>query len=160
MSNQNQNPVLQAALNSQINTTCIANVFTSVIDFNQRVLHVLPRPLGLLSASEVDITAKCLREESDEFELAHDEGDFIGAVDALVDSIYFAIGGLYKLGLTAESIEQSILAVHSANMEKKLGINARRGDGSAADAVKPQGWVGPEERISAILDRQPEIKEV
>jgi predicted HAD superfamily Cof-like phosphohydrolase len=142
------------------NTTQIANVFTSVIDFNQRVLHVLPRPLGLLNEAETEITAKCLREESDEFEAAIAEGDFIGAVDALVDSIYFAIGGLYKLGLTAESIEQSIFAVHNANMEKKLGVNARRGDGSAADAVKPEGWVGPEERISVILDRQPVVNEV
>ncbi len=150
----NQNPVLQAALNSQINKTQRTNVFTSVIDFNQRVLHVLPRPLGLLNEAETGITIKCLDEEAREFGEAHEQGDLIGAIDALVDSIYFAIGGLYKMGLTAESIEACILEVHAANMEKKLGVNARRGDGSAADAVKPAGWVGPEERIALVLDKQ------
>jgi predicted HAD superfamily Cof-like phosphohydrolase len=43
-------------------------------------------------------------------------------------------------------------AVHEANMEKKLGVVAKRGDGSAADAVKPEGWIPPEGRIEAILD--------
>jgi hypothetical protein len=37
-------------------------------------------------------------------------------------------------------------------MEKKLGVNAKRGDGSAADAVKPEGWESPEHRIGAILE--------
>lgn len=134
--------------------TLSPTVFENIIEFNQRVLGVSPRPLGLLNLAEVEITVKCLNEEVVELELAHEEGDFIGAVDALVDNIYFAVGALYKLGLTGVSIEQCIKAVHAANMEKKLGVNERRGDGQAADAVKPEGWVGPEERISLILDLQ------
>ncbi len=125
-----------------------------VVEFNQRVLKIEPRRIGALPPAEYDITVKSLKEEVEEFQEAHVKGDIIGGIDALVDLMYFAVGALYKKGLTAESIVDCMTAVHEANMEKKLGVNARRGDGSAADAIKPEGWVAPEERIALILDHQ------
>lgn len=150
----NKNPVLSAALNSTVNENSIVGVVASIVHFNQVILNVAPRDLGLLNEAELKITCECLEEEVSELQDAHIESDFIGAVDALGDLIYFAVGAMYKLGLTAESIEASMLAIHQANMEKKLGVNARRGDGVVADAVKPEDWKGPEERISDILDLQ------
>ena len=123
-----------------------------VVDFNQRVLNIAQRPHGLLNPAELDISIKCLHEEIDEFKEAAEKGDFIGQVDASIDLQYFAMGVLYKLGLTPDQIVACSTAVHEANMEKKLGVNAKRGDGSAADAVKPEGWESPEHRIGAILE--------
>lgn len=129
------------------------NKFVSeVVEFNQQILGIEQRPVGLLSDAELDISVRCLTEEVNEFEDAHNNGDIIGAIDGAVDLLYFGIGVLYKLGLTDEDIGAVCSAVHSANMEKKKGVNERRGDGTAADAVKPEGWVGPEERIAGILD--------
>lgn len=122
-----------------------------IVRFNRDILGIEPRELGNMSAEESDITIKCLIEEAEEFQEAFDNLDFIGTVDALIDSIYFAVGALYKQGLTAEEMAACMNAVHQANMEKKLGINHRRGDGTAADAVKPEGWESPEERIAHIL---------
>ena len=116
------------------------------------MLGIEPRQLGMMPKAESDITAKCLREEVDEFELAVTEGDFIGQVDAMIDSVYFAVGALYKLGLNADQINACMDQVHEANMAKRKGVNAKRGDGSAADAVKPEDWVSPEERIGQILE--------
>jgi predicted HAD superfamily Cof-like phosphohydrolase len=126
----------------------------NVIDFNKRILRIEERKKGLLSTAELDITKKCLDEESSEFFDAHMNGDFIGAVDALIDDIYFAVGALYKMGLSAEEIEKCADAVHYCNMRKEIGVNERRGDGSASDAVKPEDWIGPEERIAIILGGQ------
>lgn len=123
-----------------------------VVDFNVKVLKINQRSKDLLNSAELDISEKCLKEELNEFIEAHKNGDFIGCVDAMIDLMYFANGVLYKMGLTPEEITKCKTAVHEANMEKKLGVNARRGDGSAADAVKPQDWVSPEERIIDILD--------
>lgn len=123
-----------------------------VVDFNVKVLKINQRSKDLLNSAELDISEKCLKEELNEFIEAHKSGDFIGCVDAMIDLMYFANGVLYKMGLTPEEITKCKTAVHEANMEKKLGVNARRGDGSAADAVKPQDWVSPEERIIDILD--------
>lgn len=126
--------------------------FSDVVDFNQRVLNIHQREVGMLGPAEFDISVKCLNEEVDEFIEGHTEGDIIKSIDSIVDLMYFAVGVLYKMGLDAEQIGAVCKAVHDANMEKKLGVVAKRGDGSAADAVKPEGWVGPEERIATILD--------
>lgn len=126
----------------------------NVVDFNQRVLKIDQRQIGMLIPDEFDISVKCLNEEVREFQEAFAKGDLVGMIDAMVDLKYFATGVMYKLGLSALTIDRCEEAVHYANMEKKLGVNAHRGDGSAADAVKPIDWVGPEERISRILDAQ------
>lgn len=136
----------------------ITSFASNVVDFNRRVLNIEPRPVGLLTQAELDISKKCLIEEITEFSEAAASGDLIGMIDALIDLKYFATGVMYKMGLTSVTIDTCEQAVHDANMEKKLGVNARRGDGSAADAVKPQGWVGPEERIAKVLDAQMAIQ--
>ena len=74
------------------------------------------------------------------------------SIDAIIDLKYFAVGVLYKMGLSPDMQKACCTAVHSANMEKKLGTVAKRAVEGAADAVKPEGWVSPEERIIEILD--------
>ena len=138
---------------STTNTQNPTNRFVSeVVHFNQVILGIEQRPVGLLNDAELNISIKSLNEEIDEFETEHANGNIIGAIDGIVDLLYFGIGVLYKMGLSDEEIGQVCSAVHNANMDKKKGVNARRGDGSAADAVKPENWVGPEERIASILD--------
>lgn len=121
-----------------------------VIDFNQRVLGIAPRELGVMVEGEAKATVKALNEEATEFMDAYEHQDMLGQVDALLDSIYFSIGALYKMGLTAEQIGLSFRAVHQCNMQKKLGVVPKR-DNPLGDAVKPEGWVGPEERIAEVL---------
>ena len=124
---------------------------SNVIDFNRQVLGITYRDKGLLSVPELNQTINCLREEIDEFHEAHENGDFIASVDALIDLIYFAVGGLYRMGLNSEEMTECVNVVHTANMEKKLGIVPRRGDGSSPDAIKSTEWTGPEHRLAAIL---------
>lgn len=124
---------------------------SQVIEFNQKVLNLEPKDLAPLDEATADISQECLEEELQEYIDARHTGDFIGQIDALIDGMYFSIGVLYKMGLTENQIRQCMTAVHEANMQKKLGHNARRGDGVVADAVKLEGWVPPEERIGKIL---------
>lgn len=123
-----------------------------VVDFNQQVLNIAQREIDMLKLNEFEISMKCLQEEIDEFEQAFKSGDLIGCIDAIVDLKYFATGIMYKMGLSPETMKRCMTAVHEANMEKKLGTNAKRAVEGAADAVKPAGWVSPEERIIEILD--------
>lgn len=123
-----------------------------VVEFSQRVLKIEQRPVGMLQQNEFEFSMKCLQEELDEFEEAFKNGDLIGCIDAIVDLKYFAVGVLYKMGLSPDMQKACCTAVHSANMEKKLGVVAKRAVEGAADAVKPEGWVSPEERIIEILD--------
>lgn len=126
----------------------------SVIEFNSKILGIPLREVGPLGKGEAEHLVKCLHEEASELEEGFRQGDFIKQIDSCGDAIYFAIGGLYKMGLP-ESIIQEIFdeAIHRANMTKKKGVVASRAVDGAPDAVKPNGWIPPEERIAAILDR-------
>lgn len=123
----------------------------NVVEFNKKVLGIKQRKLGLLSMSETLITNQALAEELEEFGTACDDRDLVGCIDALIDLQYFAVGAMYKMGMTSAQIEKCMSAVHQANMTKRKGVNKKRGDGKAADAVKPTGWTAPEERIKKIM---------
>jgi predicted HAD superfamily Cof-like phosphohydrolase len=129
-------------------------MFRSVIEFNRLIgNHGKPEP-QLPSEAEAKWIHEALNEEADEFlEACEIEPNLVGAVDALIDSIYFAIGGLHRLGLTEEQMQKCFDAVHNANLTKKGGLNPNRtNDGTVADATKPEGWVGPEQKIREILN--------
>jgi predicted HAD superfamily Cof-like phosphohydrolase len=125
------------------------NVFEQVVQFNISIIGIEARPHQLMDHKEVEFTSKALDEERVELLLAHNDGDIIGCIDALLDSIYFAVGALHKLGLTPAEMEACMTAVHESNMTKKKGVTDR---GHENDAIKPDDWVPPEERIGAILD--------
>lgn len=121
-----------------------------IFEFNREILGVKQSGVRMLSKSETIYLRSCLVEESDELQDAYDSGDVIKQVDACLDSLYFAIGGLYRMGLSADQVRECLAAVHAANMEKKRGVNSKR-DFGIEDAVKPIDWVAPEERIASIL---------
>jgi predicted HAD superfamily Cof-like phosphohydrolase len=123
-----------------------------VCDFNNQILGIRRPKVALMESKEADMVATFLEEEQQEFIKAHAEGDIAKAVDALIDSAYFAIGGLYRLGLSPYTISMCFREVHKANMTKKKGVkDTRPQDGSIPDAVKPEGWNDPIKRIEAIL---------
>lgn len=85
-----------------------------------------------------------MQEELDEFLTAGFDGDIVKTADGLADLIYTALGTAYRMGLPMNSIWA---AVHSANM-RKVGAATKR---MLTDAVKPEGWVGPEPEIAAAI---------
>lgn len=142
-------------MNTQMKEVAVEDLFydsfDQVVEFNQKALGIEPRPIGLLSDSELKYASKAIREEAEEFVLAHVNQDVVGAVDAACDLMYFTIGFMYRMGLSAQQIRSAFDAVHEANMAKKVGVQHKRGGDGVVDAVKPEGWRGPEEKIAAIL---------
>ena len=120
----------------------------SVFQFNKEVVKIEPRPLHVLPNDELKWLSGAIKEEADELEWAI---TLVDQVDALIDASIFALGGLYRLGLTEKQATLCFMAVMNANFEKKAGQKASRAVGDVPDAVKPEGWVGPEDRIKAIL---------
>jgi predicted HAD superfamily Cof-like phosphohydrolase len=123
----------------------------AVIEFNQNILGVEPRPLEPLPENEKAHLKKCLDEEATEFVEGVEKGDVVEAIDALMDSMYYALGGLYKMGLTAEQIETIFLIVHKKNMTKRKGVVEHRAVEGAVDAVKGENWVPAEVEIAKFL---------
>lgn len=125
-------------------------VFHKVNDFNEQVVGIRRSLVQHLSADEKDWLLGVLREEIDELELAD---ALVDQVDALIDVIYFAIGGMKRLGLSVEQMEQCFNVVHTCNMRKHQGKKAERAQQHSLDAVKPENWIAPEEQLTKILSR-------
>lgn len=122
-------------------------LFSKVERFNVEIINVNKPPLGPMPSDQAQHLAKCMTEEIGEFREATLKQDFVGSIDALLDLIYFAVGGLHKMGLNADDAERVFDLVHEANMTKKKGVKESRAVGDAPDAIKPEGWVAPEKRI-------------
>lgn len=125
------------------------NIISRVFDFNAHVVGIQPRLLSPLDPNEKKWLVGVLHEEA--LELG-DSNTLVDDVDALVDSVIFALGGLYRLGLTEQQAQACIHAVMDANCEKKPGQKSGREVSGVKDAVKPKNWVGPEQRIKEILE--------
>lgn len=121
-----------------------------VIEFNRDLLGIAQRQVQPLVMEEHAHLVMALQEEVQELSDAAMQGQIVESVDALIDLMYFAIGGLWKLGLSHEQMVHCMKAVHAANMLKRKGKVAKRYTG-AADAVKPEDWIPPEEAIQEIL---------
>lgn len=129
------------------------DMVNQVIEFNAKVLGIPDRKKEALCSKEFDLAVVQMKEEITEFIDAHETGNYIGQVDALCDLVYFAIGKLYAMGLSADDIKNIFTLVHEANMQKKRGVKKERGDFGAADAFKPEDWVSPEDRIIEYLSK-------
>jgi len=125
--------------------------FDYVAQFNKVVLGLEPRDIGNQPRDEYLLSYMQLKEEADEFLLASKDGDIVDCVDACIDSIFFAMGIMYKLGLTSEQFDGCFAAVANANMAKKKGVKNNRLGFDSADAIKPQNFNSPEETIRKIL---------
>lgn len=127
-------------------------MISEIYEFNTKLLNVKTGNPNSLTKAEFDWLLGALFEEIDELREAHDKAQIIDAVDALIDLSYFAIGGLVRMGLTEQQIQECFNTVHQANMAKKQGIkDTRPTDGSIADAIKPADWKAPEEKMKEVI---------
>jgi predicted HAD superfamily Cof-like phosphohydrolase len=126
------------------------NIFKLVTEFNKKVVKVPDRNVHMLGSLETTWLADRLVEEAHELEVA---STLVDQVDALLDSMYYAIGGLVRAGLTPKQMDNCFRAVHAANMTKHRGTRAfgvKHPEG--ADAVKLDNWEGPENIIRMELE--------
>lgn len=123
-------------------------VFKRVGQFNREILNIDRFEIKPLEKDELEWLLNALREEVKEAEDAESVEDF---VDAMLDLIYFAAGGLHRAGLRSYQAEMCFDIVHAANMAKTRGVKESRLVQHELDAVKPQSWVDPKIKIRELL---------
>jgi predicted HAD superfamily Cof-like phosphohydrolase len=94
------------------------------------------------------LTKNLLKEEILEFEEASQEVD---QLDALVDTIYVAIGAMWKLGLNETQIQDAIFAVCDANDTKTASKTPSH---IKASIDKGTGFTPPEVSLQRILNER------
>lgn len=131
--------------------------FKDVVEFNQDIIKLAPT--DYLNQERLEWFKRTINEELGEFEKAN--ADYIAAkrvnadgdtllgcqvdmMDAIMDLIYFALGRLYEIGVSDDDFNAMWDAIHHANMTKQRG---NKGRGSDDDAIKPEGWQGPEQKF-------------
>jgi predicted HAD superfamily Cof-like phosphohydrolase len=125
-------------------------MYKLVEKFNEEVIGIIDRPKALPDRDEHAWIIGVINEEKEELDDAYKNCDYIGYIDALIDNIYFCLGGLKRIGLNAEQVDHIFKAVHDCNMSKIRGRKTRNNE-LEDDAIKPENWVSPEEKIIAIL---------
>jgi predicted HAD superfamily Cof-like phosphohydrolase len=124
------------------------SIFESIEEFNREVVGIDRDELNLLNKTESDWLIGALHEEIDEF-IEADE--LVDKVDALMDLIYFAAGGLTRMGVTHKQAQDIFDIIHTANMKKAGGVKKGRSVEFELDAHKPEGWLPPEDQMKKIL---------
>jgi predicted HAD superfamily Cof-like phosphohydrolase len=126
-------------------------IFNAIFDFNEQIIGLDQfLELNCLTEEQFQWTIKALEEEIQEFSVAYGAQDLIGMVDAVLDLVYFAVGTLKKMGLTRSQAYEVMMVIHGKNMTKKRGGKTTRGN-FEEDAIKPEGFVSPEDEIGGIL---------
>lgn len=124
----------------------VAALVTRMLDkvelFNGRVRgQIIPATPQPLTESQCERTVEALNEEIQEFKKACEEGDILETADALLDGVFFALGRLAEMGVPAWAVMEEI---NRANLDKKKGDLSKRPGWEGHDAVKPEGWKGPD----------------
>lgn len=115
-----------------------------VWNFNDQVIrYPFPKQPEALSPDRIEWAKTVLGEELRELGEAVTPAQ---QADALLDSVYFAIGRLCEMGLSADQIDIAFERIHLANMEKVSGLKPSRAlsQGVGYDAIKPPGWQEPD----------------
>ncbi len=120
----------------------------TVFKFNREVVGVSGRALKPLDISEKAWLITALQEEIGEL---HHAKSLVDEVDAVLDLIIFAIGGLARMGLTETQAEGCFKAIMLSNFAKKAGQKETRKVEGVPDAIKPAEWVGPETKMEQLL---------
>ena len=98
---------------------------------------------------DFNLLATLLDEELDEFGVAYVDNVEVDQLDALIDIIYIAIGGMWKMGLNAEQIEAAIHVVCDSNDSKSAKKTPSH---IKANIDKGAEFIPPEPRLQEILD--------
>ena len=96
------------------------NFVEQIVNFNKEVLGIEQRVQSLIPANEAQISIESLVEEANELREAFTEKDFIKAVDAVADTLFFGIGVLYKFGLTSNQITNAILNKYNGRLQHPM----------------------------------------
>ncbi|WP_082050637.1 pyrophosphohydrolase domain-containing protein [Risungbinella massiliensis] len=111
---------------------------------------ITPKPdiPTLLPAQRVQKRAEWLEEEIQELRDAKSVED---QADAMIDTIYFALGTLVEMGVKPEELFE---IVHQANMSKLWEDGKPRYRESDGKVIKPPTWQDPQPLLKEAIQKQ------
>ena len=150
--NRNEAKELQKKISTLLNRTDLINDidrFHKKFGFEKTDKPNIPDDPEL-----VNFRTSFLLEELAEYSQAITKKDTAGALDALVDIVYIALGTAWLFNLP---FEKAWKEVQRANMEKIRAKDTTGKRGTKFDVIKPKGWKAP--NIDQIVEEEIEKNE-
>ena len=113
-----------------------------VLAFHQKFNIPTATEASFLNHDAYHFRVKFLKEELEEFEVAHVTGDMHGAADALVDLAYVLHGTALMMGLPWPILWDEVQHANMAKVRATSASESKRN--SALDIIKPAGWTAPD----------------
>lgn len=120
--------------------------FEDVKKFHKAFNHPVSETPVLLKPERVAVRHSWLQEEIDEFVDAKTIAD---QADAMIDTIYFAVGTLVEMGVQPQELFE---IVQAANMAK-LWPDGKPHYNEHNKVIKPEGWEDPEPKLIAAIEK-------
>lgn len=109
----------------------------------------LSKELSLANGDDVALRrVRLMVEELTETVVAILEGDVVGTTDGLTDLQYVTAGSAVDFGI---DLDWAHRIVHHANMAKRNPATGKFDKDPANKIIKPEGWVGPEDKLIDML---------
>ena len=86
-------------------------------------------------------------EEINEFLEASEKQDIVKQADAMIDTIYFALGTLVEIAIEPDEL---FYIVQNANMSK-LWSDGKQHYNEMGKVIKPKGWEDPHKKLELII---------
>ena len=133
----------------------INNEFDMVRDFHLQFNHPVSDKPKLMKMDRAVKRSEWIREEVDELIEATINKDIYEQVDAFIDIIYFALGGLVEIGVKPAEI---FSIVQKANMDK-LWEDGKPHYNEMGKVIKPKNWKDPHDKIVEAINNMGYVKE-
>ena len=132
-----------------------ADLIKDIDQFHKKFGFEKNEKIGIPDNNElVNFRTSFLMEELAEYTQAITKKDAAGALDALVDIVYIALGTAWLFNLP---FEKAWNEVQKANMSKVRAKSKSKKRGTAFDVIKPQGWQAP--NIERIIEEERDMHE-
>jgi predicted HAD superfamily Cof-like phosphohydrolase len=132
-----------------------ADLIKDIDQFHKKFGFEKNEKVGIPDNNElVNFRTSFLMEELAEYTQAITKKDAAGALDALVDIVYIALGTAWLFNLP---FDKAWNEVQKANMSKIRAKSKSKKRGTAFDVIKPKGWEAP--NIERIVEEERDINE-
>ncbi|CAM3474731.1 HAD family hydrolase [Erysipelothrix sp. HDW6B] len=114
--------------------------------FHEKFNHPVSEKPAFMAKERAEKRYKWMLEEINEF-LEADE--IVEQADAMIDTIYFALGTLVEMGVEPEALFE---IVQHANMSK-LWEDGKPHYNEDGKTIKPQGWEDPHPKLKDAIEK-------
>ena len=123
--------------------------YNEVKKFHQAFNHPVSEIPVSLSEERAKKRYAWMLEEINEFLKATENKDIVEQADAMIDTIYFALGTLVEMGVEPDPLFE---IVQHANMSK-LWEDGKPHYNEMGKVIKPKGWEDPHYKLEASINK-------